>query len=267
MAVGAHADDIEGNAGGTLLKYKKLGYEIIYVMSTNNMSGSWHSLDSTGKVVTRLVPWYEIMPQRKLEARKGADYFGAKLFHLDHPQRHYRDKNCVEHSLTYGAARPDCVGKNIPSILTAHESPEARKALADIINEFCPEVIMTHDTIQIDFEHIGTSLLVTKTIRECGYPGMVLLWPCVDATPYGNMYNRRQTFIDITDFYDEKFHTIRLHSCQMPTTAHLKLPEWNEGTGCQHVESFAILQEGRGSGAFQDEIIKNRESRFYEQIK
>ena len=29
MAVGAHADDIEGNAGGTILKYGKLGYKLI----------------------------------------------------------------------------------------------------------------------------------------------------------------------------------------------------------------------------------------------
>ena len=41
MAVGAHADDIEINVGGTCLKYHELGYEIDYVMSTNNFSGDW----------------------------------------------------------------------------------------------------------------------------------------------------------------------------------------------------------------------------------
>jgi len=41
MAVGAHADDIEICVGGTLLKYRDLGYEIVYVMATNNFSGRW----------------------------------------------------------------------------------------------------------------------------------------------------------------------------------------------------------------------------------
>ncbi len=39
MAIGAHADDIELRVGGTLLKYLDCGYEIAYVMSTNNFAG------------------------------------------------------------------------------------------------------------------------------------------------------------------------------------------------------------------------------------
>ena len=258
MAVGAHADDIEGNAGGTLLKYRKLGYEIIYVMATNNMSGSWSTLGSDGKVVSRHVPWSQIMPQRKLEAKDGADYYGAKLFHLNHPQRHYRGEDGKEYSLEYGAPCPACIPENTPSILTAHETPAARKALAKIIDEFKPEVIMTHGPIQIDIEHIGTSMLVTKTIQECSYPGMVLLWPSVDQTSFVETYICRQTYIDISDYNDEKFATIRIHKCQMPSTAHIKFPPWEEGTGCKHVEAYAILQEGNTTGAFQDEIIKNK---------
>jgi LmbE family N-acetylglucosaminyl deacetylase len=44
MAIGAHADDIEVCVGGTLLKYRDAGYEIDYVMSTNNFSGNWNRL-------------------------------------------------------------------------------------------------------------------------------------------------------------------------------------------------------------------------------
>ena len=38
MAIGAHADDIEFNAGGTLFKYLEKGYEVVYILSTNNIS-------------------------------------------------------------------------------------------------------------------------------------------------------------------------------------------------------------------------------------
>ena len=39
MAIGAHADDIEFNAGGTICKYQDRSYELVYVLSTNNMAG------------------------------------------------------------------------------------------------------------------------------------------------------------------------------------------------------------------------------------
>ena len=258
MAVGAHADDIEGNVGGTILKYRKLGYGLIYVMSTNNMSGGWQFIDSEGKLASRVVPWFEMMPQRKLEAAKAAAYFDAELFHLNHPQRHYRDKNGVDRYLGHGTPPLNCVGEGEHTILTAHESAEARDAVIGLVERFKPEVVMTHNPIQGDMEHIGTSLLVTKALKECSYDGMALLWPCVDATSFGDTFNCRQTYVDISGYYEEKLETIKLHNCQMPIVSHLRYPPWENGTECQHVEAFAILQQGNGSGALQDEIMRNR---------
>ena len=69
MAIFAHADDVELACGGTLSKYRKLfNYSISYIMSTNNMSGSWCKLNADGKLESRKCPWHEIMPQRKKEA-------------------------------------------------------------------------------------------------------------------------------------------------------------------------------------------------------
>nr|MBC8228344.1 PIG-L family deacetylase [bacterium] len=34
MAIGAHADDVEIRAGGTLAKYHEMGYEVVYVLTT-----------------------------------------------------------------------------------------------------------------------------------------------------------------------------------------------------------------------------------------
>lgn len=48
MAIGAHADDIELNVGGTLAKYREMGYDVVYVMSTNNMSSGWSKLRPDG---------------------------------------------------------------------------------------------------------------------------------------------------------------------------------------------------------------------------
>ena len=72
MAIRAHADDIKFNAASTLLKYYEKGYEVIYVQSTNNMSGTWSHLLPDGTKEVRIVAWSELMPQRKLECEKAA---------------------------------------------------------------------------------------------------------------------------------------------------------------------------------------------------
>ena len=41
MIFGAHADDVDENAGGTLAKYVAMGYEGIYVCAINNMDATW----------------------------------------------------------------------------------------------------------------------------------------------------------------------------------------------------------------------------------
>lgn len=257
MAIGAHADDIEFNAGGTICKYLDRGYELVYVLSTNNMAGKWSSLDRSGKRVSRDVPWYEIMPQRKKEAGNAAAHFRTAAVHLNHPQRHYRNGNLEAVELRYGAPRPDCVPENIPSILTAHEDPASRKALAALIETHRPEAVLTHDTIQADMEHIGTSLLVAKTVRECGYGGMLLYWPSIDVPPCGEIYNSRQTYIDISDYYERKMEVLRIHACQIPTTEHFTFRPWENGLNCSHVEAFAIGQRGTGGAEFTEEILKH----------
>lgn len=55
MVVGAHADDNEIRAGGTMLKYRALDYDTVYVMATNNMSGDVQQLQPDG-TVNRLPP-------------------------------------------------------------------------------------------------------------------------------------------------------------------------------------------------------------------
>jgi LmbE family N-acetylglucosaminyl deacetylase len=56
MAIGAHADDIEAIAGGTLAKALAQGYDIVYVMSTNNFSGGWSRLKPDGTIESRSPP-------------------------------------------------------------------------------------------------------------------------------------------------------------------------------------------------------------------
>src|SRR6478609_5753285 len=52
MVFGAHADDVDENAGGTLAKYVAMGYQGVYVGAINNLDGC--NLERT--------PWYDSGP-------------------------------------------------------------------------------------------------------------------------------------------------------------------------------------------------------------
>ena len=206
MAVGAHADDIELNAGGTLSKYRDRGYGVVYVMATNNMSGAWSRLKPDGSVDVAKPPYCEIMPQRKLEAKAAANAFGTEPIHLDHPQRHYTRADGTSAEVRYGCDRPNCVPPDAPTILTAHEHEPSVQRAADLILEHKPEAVLTHGLVTGDMEHIGTCLLATKAYwkaAEAGHDGMLLHWRDLSAAPVGDAYARWDTFVDVTGYWQK----------------------------------------------------------------
>jgi LmbE family N-acetylglucosaminyl deacetylase len=54
LAIGAHADDVEFGAGGTLAKWAAAGCELLHVICTDGSKGTWDAEQDTSKlVVTR----------------------------------------------------------------------------------------------------------------------------------------------------------------------------------------------------------------------
>jgi LmbE family N-acetylglucosaminyl deacetylase len=255
MVVGAHADDIELQAGGTLLKYRDAGYEVVYVMSTNNMSGTVSELLKDGsKKTTRETP-VPMMARRKRECDAAARALGTIPIHLDHPQRHYWDGEKTVR-LSYGCALPDGVYPDVPSILTAYEDQQSVKLLADLILEKNPECIFTHPAAQVNVEHFTTSLLATNSYWkavESGFKGALLHWrEC--HTNFGELNCKWETFIDYTAYVDRKMELIGLHRCQMPNTrspefGHRILAQrWGTACGCGAAEVFTWIRRADRSG-------------------
>eukprot|EP00831_Metopus_contortus_P076425 TRINITY_DN7054_c0_g1_i2.p1 TRINITY_DN7054_c0_g1~~TRINITY_DN7054_c0_g1_i2.p1 ORF type:complete len:279 (+),score=14.32 TRINITY_DN7054_c0_g1_i2:343-1179(+) len=264
MAIGAHADDIEFNVSSTLFKYKERGYETIYVLSTNNMSGQWSRIKPNGTIEHRTLPWHELMPQRKLEAAKAArELFNTEPIHLDHPQRHYTDCNCENIDLRYGNPRPDCVAPDTPTILTAFEHKLSVDKLTQLIMEKDAEAILTHAPIDSNPEHTCTNLLVYRAFiqaQEQGYKGSLLFWLEVTATGRGETFNLWNTFINTDGFFYHKFDAIGIHACQVPTPRSLDLEDGIRGKvcGCESAEVFNVCQIGQDNrGQFIQEIEKN----------
>jgi len=270
MAVGAHADDIELLAGGTLLKYHDQGYDVVYVMSTNNMSGSWSRVKPDGTKESTLPPYHVIEPQRKLEAAAAAKLFGTVPIHLEHPQRHYtRDDGKVE-ELRYGSERPKTVAPNTPTIITAYEDAASVKRLSDLMLEKNPEAVFTHALGDWNIEHLGTCLLVTKAYRkavESGYGGMLLYVPNGTAT-FGERMAQWETFVDISRFGDRKLEAIGTHACQFATPHQTDYPIleqwqfWGTACGCRYAEVFVIAGHPAVQAStpeFTLEIIQHRQ--------
>ena len=248
MVVGAHADDIEIQTGGTLLKYHEVGYEIVYVMATNNMSGGVNVLGEDGTISSTRESTVDMMARRKRECDDGAAVLGTTPIHLDHPQRHYwsgpDDVDGAE--LRYGCTLPAGVPENVPMILTACEHDPSLERLAELILEKDPECVFTHDVAAVNPEHVCTSLLATNSFWlavEEGYRGALLHWREGNAR-LGEYNCGWQTFVDYTPYLDRKMALIGLHRCQMP---HAHLPtfghrtlgrRWGQACGCGAAETF-----------------------------
>ena len=82
LAVGAHPDDIELYAGGTLAKYAKRGDKVFMATATN------------GNVGSAVLTMDEIAAVRKREAKKSAELIGAEYICLDYDdEMFFEDKN------------------------------------------------------------------------------------------------------------------------------------------------------------------------------
>lgn len=229
MGIGAHADDVELYFGGTMLKYIDRGYQAVYVLSTNNMSGGIRTLEADGKWRKTIVKdSVDTMEFRKREAVEAAAMYGTEPIHLDHPQRHCQipdnDGNLHGIDVHYGSPLPAGVPAGVPTILTAHRHPGPVERLCKLILEHDPEVIFTHGHAEHDVEHLGTLLLVVAAYEKAitqGYDGSLLYAPR-RIPGLGRMAHCWETFVDIDGYVDKRMDTVQKHASQFP-------PDFDEG--------------------------------------
>ena len=245
LAIGAHADDLELQMGGTLAKYRDYGYDVIYVMATNNMAGGEWGVKDDDDLRSIHLRSQEI---RKREAEAGAGFYGTTAIHLDHPQRHFLDakRNCV--FVDYGSPVPEGNPKDIPCIITAPDHGPSIQRVVDLILEHNPEVVFTHGGPMRNVEHFATQLLVTSAYWkaiERGFEGMLLNWHDLGVNEFGEAYKHFDSFIDISDFWEAKMQAVALHKTMKPDPTILDWPQWGPSCGCRHAEVFTIVGRNR----------------------
>jgi len=274
MAIGAHADDIEFDVGGSFLKYQKAGYGFDYIMSTNNMSGQIHQVNPDGSM-TRLecVPG-KMEEIRKREADAGAAMLGTRPLHLDYPQRHYSAPDGHRINADYGAPKPENCTCDRPFIMVAHECPAEVKRVADLILERDPEAVLSHGLVTDSPEHYATGILVTKAFlqaRKRGYRGdLYYFFELCESSMFKREFFFWDSFIDITGFREKQFDLIRCHYSAVPFPERMDYFDLTPVCGCRDAELFNFFrpegqQKPSARGKFTEELCRNyRPHRWYD---
>jgi len=262
LAIGAHADDLELQMGGTLAKYHAAGYDIVYVMATNNMSGAEKHVEGDGDPRPIHLRTQDL---RKSEAEAGANYFGTTAIHLDHPQRHYLAMDGQRVKADFGSRVPEGITAGLPCIIGAYEHGPSIERVMNLILEHNPEVVFTHGGPMRNIEHFATQILVTNAYWkavEKGYEGMLVHWHDLGVNTFAEAYKHWDTFVDISDFWEAKLCASACHKSQKPDPSILDWPEWGPACGCGKAEVFTIVGRNKKPvqyGALTLELLRNEQ--------
>ena len=186
LAVGAHPDDIEFGAGGTLAKWARGGCHIHHLVLTDGSKGTWDPDADTAALVER-------RSMEQLEA----------------------------HRLLGGRSTPTMLGA-VDGELTS--SLEMRSAVSRAIREIRPDVVLTHDPwkrYRLHPDHRETGKIVCDAVvaardphfhREHGLaphrPQHLLLWEA-DVPDHVE---------DIAHVLDIKLDALHAHASQFEST-------------------------------------------------
>jgi len=215
LAIGAHPDDIEFGAGGTIAKWAAAGCAVTMLIVTDGSKGTWDAGMSSDSLIAK----------RKKEQRAAAAALGVtEIRHLDE----------IDGELEY--------------------STQLRKEMCRQIREVAPDVVLSHDPwqrYQLHPDHRVTGWAVMDGVvsardhlfypeqgLEAHRPAAVLLWSA----------DQPNHFEDIAETFDTKVSALLCHSSQGTTT--MGGAEQNHGNRRAFVEKMRrwVQEQGRPHG-------------------
>ncbi|HLU32075.1 MAG TPA: PIG-L deacetylase family protein [Acidimicrobiia bacterium] len=185
LTIGAHPDDAEFGAGGTLARWVRDGCELTMLVVTDGSKGSWDEAMSISELVSK----------RREEQRRAAEVIGAsEVIHLDHIDGE------LEHSMALREEMCRWIRTVQPTIVLGHDPwrrymlhPDHRAAGLGLIDG----VVAARD--HLFFPDQGL---------EKHRPEAILLWQADEPNHYE----------DIGGTFDVKIAALLEHSSQAQTT-------------------------------------------------
>jgi len=249
VAIPAHADDAELNAGGTMAKWAAEGGKVHIVMVTNNCSGKVLPPNGDERAARRLPP-AEMTALRHREQDTAASLIGATVHHLGYRQRHYWDgRRVVSIGFSEDAPPHPVAGarkKRLVPLLIAYLEREHVTALADLLVRLKPTLVITQSPLDLDPEHHAVACFVWQAFlaRPRKLKCDLWFWTPGSSCQQGLTYPRHGVMMDISEFYEKKLELCRCHASQMTRVrwqmVEQRAARWGSEMGVRYAEPFSI---------------------------
>ncbi len=263
IAFGAHQDDIELRAGGTVTKYAAMGYEVIYVTAIDSVYIS-PGYQPDGKKVDALSN-DDILEIRNQEAAAGAAIMGTSepiFLHLK-PSYHWTHERRTSWRVNFDDNEDELI-ENMKKYqgkyfcLEAARIADCIKDTAEFIKKYEPEFVLTQQPNDFHLEHYAISSLVYASCRQLVSEGMNLKLYAWEMGSCGRMIKFvPDRVIDITDHFDTKIAALKSFKSQHGSDKemHLRYAEasakyWGEKIGVKYAEPFSEMLIAGSTGGF-----------------
>jgi len=243
VAVAAHADDAELNAGGLMAKWVARGGRVAIVMTTNNCSGECLPPGGDERRLIRLLP-EKMTAFRHREQAAAAALLGADVHHLGWPQRHYwngRRVVSLDHRTRPTAPR----GVEGTPLVIAFRQPAAVRRMGDLLVALRPSRVVTQIPTDLDPEHHATACLVWQAFaarrRALGRATLQFWEP--GSSCVGGLFDPGFDCIeDISEHYATKRRLLNAHRSQMIRRRWKMVRDrarrWGRRLGVRYAEAF-----------------------------
>ena len=229
MIFGAHADDVDENAGGTLAKYVAMGYEGIYVCAINNLDGC--NLERT--------PWYDKGPNftlsnspkqyrvdaletsqlREEEARAAAALYPAIPIFLNYKEPTFFIGRKMVY---YGTPEYDAFDPpGRPLIPIATYMDDEIDFVYELLKKYQPEIVITHTLGGEKMDHGNTGYMAYLAFKKAieknvpvGKLWMVVNGWFLDKEAQRTGRGKPDVHIDVKNYLTKKYEAINKHISQ-----------------------------------------------------
>ena len=244
VAVAAHADDVELNAGGTIAKWARTIGPVHVVMASNNMAGRpWEAIaerpqpgESYAEAARRI---------RHAEQDAAAAHVGATVHYLDHPQRFYSTEDePIFLGFQPSTSPPGLVRGRVPLVLAAQHD-ESVESLARLLADLRPTLVLTQSPLDRDPEHHALASMVWRVFndhRDELSRATLRVWEAGSSCEIGMVPQPFDAYEDISDFYDVKLGLCGFHRSQMIPSRWERVAaragQWGRHLGVRYAEAF-----------------------------
>ena len=240
MFFGAHADDMEIRAAGTMRRFVEDGYEVVSVMMTNNLAGAYVDEKTDQYFTTGPAETQEI---RHREARDAAELLGVKLLFLDFKEASYFDgtKRVYFGMEDYDAK--NTIGRE--PLIVAQYLEHCIADTAKVLLEHEPEIVITHNIANCSSEHCAASHLTHNAFRRAAAKaGLKELWMTCRVQSSGDiLFLSPDVLVDITKYHEMKLESLRRHKSQRIDLNRVIATDtyWGRVAGAPFAEAFRTV--------------------------